>query len=121
MIVFGVMVAIIVVFVFINKLYYPSLPITGISPKEVIEKLNTSDSKIVQIADEGNSHWYITRTENKGTSISDDNIKQLITSNGWEFKEKDGSGLFFERDNERLIVTTQMWTGKYVLVNIPKF
>lgn len=42
----------------------------------------------------------------------------MIGSKGWEFKEKDGAGLFFEKDGERLLVTTQMWTKKYVLVQV---
>ncbi|WP_226087599.1 hypothetical protein [Mesobacillus sp. S13] len=54
-----------------------------------------------------------------GITIADENIKQMIGSSGWEFKEKDGAGLFFEKDGRRLIATTQMWTGKYVLVKIP--
>ncbi|PTQ55333.1 MAG: hypothetical protein BSOLF_2436 [Candidatus Carbobacillus altaicus] len=32
--------------------------------------------------------------------------------------KKDGAGLFFEKDGEELIITTQMWTEKYVLVKI---
>jgi len=51
--------------------------------------------------------------------MSDENIKQMIGSNGWEYKEKDGAGLFFEKDGKRLIATTQMWTKDYVLVKIP--
>ncbi|MDR7080505.1 hypothetical protein J2Y03_005592 [Neobacillus niacini] len=115
----GLFIAVIAVFVFINKLHYPTLPIDDISAKEVIDILKESDSKIAEIAVEGDSIWYITSSENKGISIADENIKQMIGSNGWEFKEKDGAGLFFEKDGKRLIATTQMWTGNYVLVKIP--
>ncbi|MEH7255716.1 hypothetical protein V7111_26780 [Neobacillus niacini] len=115
----GLFIAVIALFVFINKLYYPSLPIDDISAKEAIDILKESDSKIAEIAVEGDSIWYITSSENKGISIADENIKQMIGSNGWEFKEKDGAGLFFEKDGKRLIATTQMWTGNYVLVKIP--
>ena len=112
-------IAVIAVFVFINKLHYPSLPIDDISAKEAIDILKQSDSKIAEIAVEGDSIWYITSSENKGISISDENIKQMVVSNGWEFKEKDGAGLFFEKDGKKLIATTQMWTKNYVLVKIP--
>ncbi|WLR54573.1 hypothetical protein LC048_19430 [Mesobacillus subterraneus] len=115
----GIAIVIIAVFIFVNKLYYPSLPIEDLSAKEAIDKLKESQSKIAEIAVEGDSIWYITRSENKGISIADENIKQMIGSNGWEFKEKDGAGLFFEKDGRRLIATTQMWTGNYVLVKIP--
>jgi hypothetical protein len=117
----GIVIVIIAVFIFVNKLYYPSLPIEILSAKEAIDKLRESDSKIAEIAVEGDSIWYITSSENKGISIADENIKQMIVSNGWEFKQKDGSGLFFEKDGEKLIATTQMWTKNYVLVKIPMF
>ncbi|MFC7686457.1 hypothetical protein [Ureibacillus sp. GCM10028918] len=52
---------------------------------------------------------------------ADENVKQLVAAKGWEFKEKDGSGLFFEKNGERLIATTQMWTKEYVLVKIPHY
>ena len=115
----GIAIVIIAVFIFVNKSYYPSLPIEHLSAKEAIEKLKGSESKIAEIAVENDSIWYITSSENKGISIADENIKQMIGSNGWEFKEKDGAGLFFEKDGKRLIATTQMWTGNYVLVKIP--
>ncbi len=112
-------ITVIAVFVFINKLYYPSLPIDDISAKQAIELLKESDSKIAEIAVEADSIWYITSSENKDISIADENIKQMIGSYGWEFKGKDGAGLFFEKDEKRLIATTQMWTKNYVLVKIP--
>lgn len=115
----GIAIVIIAVFIFVNKLYYPSLPIENLSAKEAIDKLKQSENKIAKIAVEDNFIWYITSSENTGISIADENIKQMIGSNGWEFKEKDGAGLFFEKDGRRLIATTQMWTGNYVLVKIP--
>jgi hypothetical protein len=115
----GIFIAVIAVYVLINKLYYPSLPIDDISAKEAIDKLKESDSKVAEIAVEGDSIWYITSSGNKGISIADENIKQMVVSNGWEFKQKDGGGLFFEKDGERLLATTQMWTKNYVLVKIP--
>ncbi|WP_417897747.1 hypothetical protein ABN702_15830 [Bacillus haimaensis] len=115
----GFVIAIICVFIFVNKLYYPSLPIENLSAKEAIEKLKESDSKIAEIAVEGDFIWYITSSKNKGISIADENIKQMVVSNGWEFKDKDGAGLFFEKDDKSLIATTQMWTENYVLVKIP--
>ncbi|RFB12089.1 hypothetical protein DZB84_19195 [Bacillus sp. HNG] len=114
----AIVIVILVVFIFVNKLYYPSLPINNLSAKETIEKLENSDSKVVKIAVEGDTIWYITRTDNQGVLIADENIKQMIGSKGWEFKEKDGSGLFFEKEGERLIATTQMWSKKYVLVKV---
>ncbi|MEN8698242.1 hypothetical protein [Bacillus infantis] len=115
----GIAIVVIGVFIFTNKLYYPSLPIKNLSAKEAIEKLKESESKVAELAVEGDYIWYITSSENTGISIADENIKQMISTNGWEFKEKDGAGLFFEKDGKRLIATTQMWNGNYVLVKIP--
>lgn len=114
----GIVIVIIAVFIFAKNSYYPPLPIENLSAKEVIGKLEESDSKVVEIAKEDDAIWYITRKENEGILKADENIKQMIGSKGWEFKEKDGSGLFFEKEGERLVATTQMWGGKYVLVKV---
>ncbi|VDG97016.1 Uncharacterised protein [Lysinibacillus sphaericus] len=111
---------VVAVFLFVNKSYYPPLPMDNLSAKEAIEKLKNSDEKIVEVATEDDSIWYITKSENKGMSLADDNIKQMIGSKGWQFKEQDGAGLFFEKDGEKLVVITEMWTTKYVLVQVQK-
>lgn len=113
-----IVIAILAVFIFVKKSYYSPLPIENLTAKEVIEKLEETDSKVVEIAVEDDTIWYITRTENEGILLADENIKQMIGSNGWEFKEKDGAGLFFEKDGERLVATTQKWGKDYVLVKV---
>ncbi|MCG7335048.1 hypothetical protein MHZ95_07140 [Sporosarcina sp. ACRSM] len=107
-------VIIVAMFMIANKSYYPPLPIDHLSAKDALEKLKSSDERIVEIATDNDYTWYITKSQ----SEVDENIKQMISSNGWEFKEKEGSGLFFEKEGERLIATTQMWTKKYVLVQL---
>jgi len=111
-------------FVFYNKLYYPPLPIETISKKEVIEKLNHSDQKIIKLTSENGKEWYIVNERNQ--SNVDEIIKEMMNEKDWVFKEKDwvfkekdGSGLFFEKHGENLIITTQKWTGNYSLVDIP--
>ena len=42
-----------------------------------------------------------------------------MSEKDWIFKEKDGSGLFFEKQGEDLIVTTQKWISNYSVVDIP--
>ncbi|KGR76241.1 hypothetical protein [Ureibacillus sinduriensis] len=119
--IFCVLIAIFAAVVYVNKLYYPPLPVEGLSAKEAIDSLNDSDSKLTQIEDDGEFLWYLTRVDDKGIESADDKVKQLVAAKGWSFKEKDGSGLFFEKDGERLIATTQMWTGEYVLIQVMKF
>ncbi len=117
-IILSIVIVIAAVFIFVNKSYYPSLPVDSLSAKETIEKLNKSDEKIVEIAKDDKSIWYITKNGEDGILTVDENIKKMISTKGWEFKDKMGSGLFFEKDDEQLIVTTQMWTKKYVLIQV---
>lgn len=48
-----------------------------------------------------------------------EHIKNMIRGKGWTFVEQEGSGYFFEKDGQKLIVTTEMWTRKYVLAKVP--
>ena len=112
-------IAVVTFFALFNKWYYPSLPKDSITPKEAIQKLHASDHALVEISNDSNVTWYITKNSEKGIQEVDRNIKKLISSNGWEFKEIDGSGLFFEKNGERLIVSKEMWTKNYVLVKVP--
>ncbi|WP_108308417.1 hypothetical protein [Metalysinibacillus jejuensis] len=117
LITFGLIVVLAGAFVFYNKLYYPTLPIETISKKEVIEKLNKSDEKILKLTSENGKEWYIVNEQNQ--SIVDEIIIDMLSQKEWVFKRKDGSGLFFEKQGEDLIITTQKWTGDYSLINIP--
>lgn len=87
------------------------------SKKAVIEKLNDSDKPIVTLSNENGQQWYIIRE--RDASAADELIKEMVSQKGWTFRQKEGSGLFFEKQGENLIVTTQKWTGDYVLVKIP--
>ena len=104
-------------FVFYNKLYYPPLPIETISKKEVIEKLNHSEQKITKLTSEKGKEWYIVNERNQ--SNVDEIIIEMMNEKDWVFKEKEGSGLFFEKQGEDLIITTEKWTSNYSLVDIP--
>ncbi|CAG9621541.1 hypothetical protein [Sutcliffiella rhizosphaerae] len=118
-VIFGIILIVMIIVSFVNKLYYPPLPINGITGKEAIAKLQNSNSGMVEIATEGDYVWYITSTENQGVYKEDLLTKKLMVSYGWEFEEKLGSGLIFVQDGETMVVTTEMWTGKYVLIKIP--
>lgn len=71
------------------------------------------------LSKEDNWTWYVTRSNNNGILEADKKIKEMISKEEWTFKDKDGSGLIFEKNGKRLIVTTEMWTGKYVLFKVP--
>jgi hypothetical protein len=113
----GVIAVILGVAAFNSKFYYPSLPIKSVSKKEVLQSINNSSESIVKIADENGYEWFITRMEQ---GQGRENFKQMMSENGWEFNTQEGSGYFFEKGERTLIATTQMWTGKYVIVQIPE-
>lgn len=105
------------VFIDSNKLLYPPLPIDSLTPKEAIQKLNASSFDLVALSNDKKATWYLTA---RGIQKVDEDIQQMMANEGWAFLEKEGSGLFFEKNDERSIVTTEMWTKQYVLVQIQK-
>ena len=121
-IIVGILIALIAVYgvyVFVNKLYYPPFPVSGISAKEAINIVQESDSEIAKIAVEGDTTWYLIRRENRGIDDIEEKIKQMVAFNGWEYREKEGSALFFYRNEERLIATAKMWSKNYVIIKLP--
>lgn len=117
LIIFGLILVVTGTFVFYNKLYYPPLPIETISKKEVLDKLNHSDEKIIKLTIEKGKEWYIVNERNQ--AIANEVIIDFLNQKNWVFKEKDGSGLFFEKQGEHLIISTEKWTVNYSLVDIP--
>ncbi|MFJ7736324.1 hypothetical protein ACIQ2D_08255 [Lysinibacillus sp. NPDC097287] len=83
-------------FIFTNTLYYPQSPIINLSKKVILHKLNDSNEDVVMLTKEDDRTWYITRSNNNGNLDTDEKIKKMISLKGWSFKDKEGSGLFFE-------------------------
>lgn len=108
------------VFIVSNKLLYPPLPIDSLTPKEAIQKLNASPFDLVALSNDKQATWYLATISARGIQKVDEDIQQMMANEGWAFLEKEGSGLFFEKNGERSIVTTEMWTKQYVLVQIQK-
>lgn len=100
-----------------SKAYYPPLPVSSVTSKKVISILNSSSEKMIKIAEERGYEWYITKME-QGKAY--ENLKDLMEDEGWQFTEQMGAGFFFQKDGQRLIVSTQMWTGNYVICQMPK-
>lgn len=113
----GTFSVIVISFVFFHKIYYPPLPFDSISKKDVLEKVTDSDKQLVKLINENGIQWYITSEQN--ISSVDEMIKELVAQKGWVFNLKEGSGLVFEKQRKKLVVTTEKWTGDYVLCQIP--
>lgn len=71
-----------------------------------IVKLSSSDEKIVQISE--SPQQYLTKTNAGSTPLV-----KLMNKEGWKFDEHLGSGYFFSKDGDKLIITSVQYTGKY--------
>ncbi|WP_404460648.1 hypothetical protein [Sutcliffiella horikoshii] len=108
---------ILVIVAYNNRFYYATLPIESVSKREILHSIKESSEPIVQIANEDGYDWFITRS-NQGEYR--DTFKEMLDEHGWMFEYQEGSGYFFEKEGEKLIVTTEMWTGEYVIVQVPE-
>ena len=100
---------------FYSKVYYPALPINSVSKREVVHMVNTSNEKFTKLTEENGYEWYISNQVK-----AYEQLNQMMESKGWVFKEQLGAGFIFQRENEELIIESEMWTGKYVIFQIPK-
>ena len=109
--------ALLVTSMYFNPLRYPALPadIDSVTPREVVQKLNESDQPLVKISKGDEATWYMMRN----SEDVNQQIEKLVSSRDWGFKGADGNSLFFEKDDDTLIVSTEMWTRKYRLVKVP--
>jgi hypothetical protein len=101
---------------FYSKAYYPALPIDSVSKREVVNKGNSSDENIIKLTEEKGYEWYISKVNQRNAN---EQMKQMMNSRGWTFEEQMGAGYFFTKGNEEIIVEGRMWTGKYVIFQVP--
>ena len=102
-------------FLYINKLYYPPHPIESISKKQLYTAGTNAEKTLQFVTNSNNVDWYITKSHNDINQI----LQQFVEQQGWEFIMQDGSGYFFKKDEETIIITTEMWSSKFKLVKIP--
>ncbi|TQR29798.1 hypothetical protein C7Y45_28070 [Brevibacillus brevis] len=103
---------------YVSLIWHPALPFDSKSKREVTELLGENTGTIVKLTTEENVDWYGYGPQaNQATAA--EAMKRAVTEKGWTFIQQDGAGYFFERGKEKLIITSQMWTGNYVLFRIP--
>ncbi|MFC8688928.1 hypothetical protein [Brevibacillus porteri] len=102
----------------VSLIWYPALPFDSKSKREVTELLGENTGTIVKLTTEENVDWYGYGPHANQASAADA-MKRAMTEKGWTFIQQEGAGYFFERGEEKLIITSQMWTGSYVLFRIP--
>ncbi|MFB9329375.1 hypothetical protein ACFFSY_25845 [Paenibacillus aurantiacus] len=101
--------------IFWSKSYYPPLPFDSVSRKEALAIIRQAPSgALVKVAEDARFDWYLTETRDASAKV-----KRWFADRGWTFKDQEGAGLFFERDNRKVIATTRQWTGRYVLCQMP--
>ena len=113
----GMVLLIPVGFILYNNGWFSPLPVSSVSKSEVINKLEESHNNTVKITEENGYEWYITQMD-KGKGYDD--LKKMFEEKGWKFSKQEGSGYFFEKENEEIIVTTEMWTQNYIIFKAKK-
>lgn len=105
-------------FALYERLEHPPLPFSSLTPPEVAKRISSSDAPLVYLTEEEDSLWYAVKE--KRVDLANQRIEEFMASQGWELRERDGSGLFFARPDDEIVLTTQKWTRNYMLVKVPK-
>lgn len=107
-----------ILLMFMSKAYYPQLPMEGISKREVFTLLRQSENELVPLIKNDNTLWYGYKGNQQDASNA---MRHRMLEAEWTFVDQMGSGYFFtNKDNDKRTVTSQMWTGSYVLYQIQK-
>lgn len=104
-------------YVYINKLYYPSMPIESVQKKELVAKGEEALNKLVYVTSEKGYDWYIICLDSPQST--GELIQQAANEHNWQFIEQLGSGYMFARNDEQLIITAKMWSHNYQLIQVP--
>lgn len=109
------------VYLFVTRTYYfyPMFPVSNLSARTVVALFDRSGEDVVRIAELEDYTWYLTESDkDEGYANADKKVVQFIESKGWDYKEKVGSAFIFQNVEEELIVSTQMWTEKYITIQV---
>lgn len=82
----------------------------------MVKLASTSSLPLSKITRQGGYVWFVT-DDPKDVALQ--SLKDRMTKNGWEFIEQDGSGYFFEKESERVIIESQQWTDDFLLFQLP--
>ncbi|MNW44931.1 hypothetical protein D3C74_221820 [compost metagenome] len=97
------------IFIYSQKL---ELPFKGISPIEAITKVEKSDGILINLGTFDSKIWYISKS-NHETTINE--LIMLYEKKGWSHDKNDGSGIFFQKNNNEKIITCRKWASRYLL------
>lgn len=94
---------------------YPALPFASGSKQAVLKMLRESDEGIVKLAAENDAVWYGAKSPQDQAAES---MKAVMQAAGWTFVSQEGAGYFFVRGDEKMVVTSRMWSGEFVLFKV---
>lgn len=101
-----ILIVLVVIALYINSI--------GLSNLKLMYTLKTTDKSIVRMEeDSGGSGYYLTKI-NPPTEM----IKERMKNGGWTYVEQNGAGYFFEKDNQRVVVTTKIWNRNFVKITV---
>jgi len=97
---------------------YPALPFSHPDKSSVVAKLKQADDEMLVplSADSNTSYFWVGAKSSQGSEAS--RLKLLLQKAGWSFLEQEGAGYFFEKDQKRIVITSQMWSRDFVLYKV---
>lgn len=113
-----IIILLITIISFYYKLYLPDLPMEGVTKRQAYEKIFNEHNAIMFLTDQGDSNWYIYNGPQK---LGDTELIKRLKTLGYTFIEQMGSGYIFTKENsqDKIVVTSQQWTSKYILYRAP--
>ncbi|RNB84902.1 hypothetical protein [Brevibacillus panacihumi] len=99
---------------------YPALPFSHPDKSSVVAKLKQADDEMLIPLTTADSdtryYWLGAKSAQSGEAKS---LKSLLQTRGWTFAEQEGAGYFFEKEQQRIVITAQMWSSDFVLYKVP--
>ncbi|MED1662999.1 hypothetical protein [Brevibacillus laterosporus] len=109
----SVLIGIFVVYLWIIHLPYPPLPIASMPVEQAMAMVKEHPEQLVSLGKEGGYEYYMMEGTQKEAA---ERLKQQMAQRGYQFIEQQGGGYFFERNGQKQVITSNMWTGKYVIL-----
>ncbi|QDX92746.1 hypothetical protein EEL32_22660 [Brevibacillus laterosporus] len=108
-----VLLGVFVVYLWIDNLPYPPLPLASMPVERAMAMVKEQPDHLVNIGKEGGYEYYMMEGSQKEAA---ELLKHKMDKNGYRFVEQQGAGYFFDRNGQKQVVTSNMWTGNYVIL-----
>ncbi|WP_440118694.1 hypothetical protein [Paenibacillus sp. QZ-Y1] len=89
---------------------------TGVENVQMMYKLSTTDQAIGFIGtNEYGNGIYLTK---KNLPETVELLQSRMAKQGWTYVNQDGSGHFFEKEDQTAVITTTIWQRKYKQISV---